>query len=295
MPATQPGALVEKAPAKINLTLHVCGRRDDGYHDLESLVVFAGVHDLLMLEPDAALSIQVSGPTAGAAGPDNENSVIKAAKTLASHVDGLRIGAFRLLKRLPAAAGVGGGSSDAAAALRLLARLNAMPIDDPRIIAAARETGSDVPVCLLPRARMMSGRGEIVGAALDLPPVFAVLVNPGIALATPAVFAQIGMKPGERSIWGAHPHIERNEGFDGLLPKLRKGRNDMEDSASVLAPVVGHALAVLGAARGARLARMSGSGATCFALFENCHAAARAARVIARDHPGWWVRSTILR
>lgn len=295
MLASQPGALVEKAPAKVNLTLHVCGRRDDGYHDLESLVVFAGVHDLLTLHPQSALSIQVSGPTAGAAGPDDHNSVLKAARALTSRVDGLRTGAFHLLKRLPAAAGVGGGSSDAAAAFRLLARLNAIPLDDPRIVAAAQETGSDVPVCLAPRARMMSGRGEIVGPALDLPPVCAVLVNPGVALSTPAVFAGIGLKPGERAIWGAHPHIETTESFESLLPKVRKGRNDMEDSASVLAPVVGHALAVLGAARGARLARMSGSGATCFALFENCHAAARAARVIRRDHPGWWVRSTILR
>lgn len=295
MPPGVSGALVEKAPAKVNLTLHVCRRRDDGYHDLESLVAFAGVHDLLTLAPDAALSIQVSGPTAGAAGPDDKNSVIKATHALASRVEGLRTGAFRLLKRLPAAAGVGGGSSDAAAALRLLARHNEIPLDDPRVIAAAQETGSDVPVCLVPRARMMSGRGEIVGPPLGLPPVFAVLVNPGVALSTPAVFANIGLQPGERSIWGAHPRIETNEGFDSLLPKVRKGRNDMEDAASVLAPVVGHALAVLGAARGARLARMSGSGATCFALFENCHAAARAARVIRRDHPGWWVRSTILR
>ncbi len=169
--------------------------------------------------------------------------------------------------------------------MRLLARHNALSLDDPRVIAAAQETGSDVPVCLVPRARMMSGRGEIVGPALGLPPVFAVMVNPGAALSTPAVFAQIGLKPGEQSMWGAHPRIEASESFDGLLAKVRKGRNDMEDAASVLAPVVGHVLAVLAAARGAKLARMSGSGATCFALFDNCHSAARAARVIRRDHP----------
>lgn len=295
MPATEPGALLEKAPAKVNLTLHIRARRDDGFHDLESLVVFAGVHDVLSLHPGPTLSIHVSGPTAEATGPGDQNSVIKAARALAARVDGLRVGAFRLLKRLPAAAGVGGGSSDAAAALRLLARLNALSLDDPRVIAAAQETGSDVPVCLVPRARMMSGRGEIVGPPLGLPPVFAVVVNPGVALSTPAVFAQIGLKPGEQSIWGAHPRIDASESFDGLLAKVRKGRNDMEDAASVLAPVVGHVLAVLAAARGAKLARMSGSGATCFALFENCHSAARAARVIRRDHPGWWVRSTILR
>lgn len=295
MEAASPRVLNEKAPAKVNLTLHVRGRRDDGFHDLESLVAFAGVHDILSLEPAAALSISVAGPNASAAGPDEDNSVLKAARALAGRVQGLRLGAFRLTKRLPAEAGIGGGSSDAAAALRLLARLNELAFDDPRVVAAAQASGSDVPVCLDPRARMMSGRGEIVGPPLDLPPVFAVLVNPGVALSTPAVFAQIGLKPGERAVWGAHPQIEPGERFESLLPKLRKGRNDMEDAASVLAPVVGHALAVLGAARGARLARMSGSGATCFALFENCHAAARAARVIRRDHPGWWVRPTLLR
>ncbi len=114
----------------------------------------------------------------GRSRPEDKNSVIKAARALAARVDGLRMGAFRLVKRLPAAAGVGGGSSDAAAALRLLARHNALSLDDPRVIAAAQETGSDVPVCLVPRARMMSGRGEIVGPALGLPPVFAVMVNP---------------------------------------------------------------------------------------------------------------------
>ncbi|MFN3889083.1 MAG: 4-(cytidine 5'-diphospho)-2-C-methyl-D-erythritol kinase [Beijerinckiaceae bacterium] len=295
MATGQPHARVEKAPAKVNLTLHVRGRRADGYHDLESLVAFAGVHDLVSLDPGAALTIEVTGPTAAAAGPDESNSVLKAARELAARVEGLRMGAFRLRKRLPAAAGVGGGSADAAAALRLLARLNGLALDDPRVVAAAQATGSDVPVCLDPRARMMSGRGEIVGPALDLPPLFAVLLNPGVALSTPTVFARIGLAPGEAAIWGAHTKIEAGERLDSLLTKLRKSRNDLEDAASVLAPVVGHALAVLGAARGVRLARMSGSGATCFALFENCHAAARAARVIRRDHPGWWVRPTALR
>lgn len=289
------GALVERAPAKVNLTLHVRGRRDDGWHDLESLVVFAGVHDLLWLEPGDALALDVDGPTAGAAGPLADNSVLKAARALGERSPGLRWGRFRLLKRLPAAAGVGGGSSDAAAALRLLARLNGLSPGDPRVAAAAQATGSDVPVCLEPRARMMEGRGEEVGPALGLAPLFAVLVNPGVALSTPAVFGEIGLKAGERAIWGAHPPIAPGESFEALLSKLRRGRNDMEDAASVLAPVVGHVLAVLGAARGVRLARMSGSGATCFGLFADCHAAARAARVISRDHPSWWVRPTVLR
>lgn len=295
MGAVAPGALVEKAPAKINLTLHIRARRADGWHDLESLVAFAGVHDILTLDPAPETSLTVSGPTAQAAGPDADNSVLKAARALAARVEGLRGGRFHLLKRLPAAAGIGGGSSDAAAALRLLARLNAIAPGDPRLMDAAAATGSDVPVCLDPRARMMSGRGEIVGPPLSIAPIFALLVNPGVALATPQVFARVGLEPGESAPWGAHPPIESGAAFDALLPKLCKGRNDMEDAASVLAPVVGHVLAVLSAARGVKLARMSGSGATCFALFETCHAAARAARVIRRDHPGWWVRPTVLR
>jgi len=291
----QEGALAERAPAKVNLTLHVRGRRADGYHDLESLVAFAGVHDLLTLEPADELSLVIDGPGAGAIGPLADNSVLKAARLLAHHAPGLRTGRFRLLKRLPAAAGVGGGSADAAAALRLLARLNAMALDDARVRAAAEATGSDVPVCLDPRARMMRGRGELVGPPIALPPLFAVLVNPGVALSTPAVFREIGLAPGETSPFGQHPDIQSGEAFEELAPKLRKARNDMEDAASVLAPVVGHVLAVLAAAPGARLARMSGSGATCFALFADCRRAARAARTIRRDHPGWWVRPTLLR
>ncbi len=291
----QDGALVERAPAKVNLTLHVRGRRADGYHDLESLVAFAGVHDLLTLEPADELSLVIDGPGAGAIGPLADNSVLKAARLLAQNAPGLRAGRFRLVKRLPAAAGVGGGSADAAAALRLLARLNAMALDDDRVRAAAEATGSDVPVCLDPRARMMRGRGELVGPPIALPSLFAVLVNPGVALSTPAVFREIGLAPGETSPFGKHPDIQSGEAFEEIAPKLRKARNDMEDAASVLAPVVGHVLAVLAAAPGARLARMSGSGATCFALFADCRRAARAARTIRRDHPGWWVRPTLLR
>ncbi len=291
---TGSGALIEKAPAKLNLTLHIRGRRDDGWHDLESLVAFAGAGDLLSLEPADALSLVVEGPMAGACGPVDSNLVLKAARALAQRVPGLRAGRFCLLKRLPAAAGIGGGSSDAAAALRLLARLNGLAPDDPRVFDAALATGSDVPVCLDPRARMMRGRGEELGPRIVLPPLFAVLVNPGVGLETARVFAEIGLDRGEASPFGSHPLIEA-ETFDSLMPKLRRARNDMEDAACVLAPVVSDTLAVLAAARGAKLARMSGSGATCFVLFADCRAAARAAKVIVRDHPGWWAKASALR
>jgi 4-diphosphocytidyl-2-C-methyl-D-erythritol kinase len=221
--------------------------------------------------------------------------VLRAARALAERVPGLTFGAFRLTKYLPVAAGIGGGSSDAAAALRLLAAANGLPADDPRLLEAARATGSDVPVCLAPRARFMRGAGETIGAPLDLPPLPAVLLNPGAPVATSAVFARLGLKPGERGDTRAHPEIAPRLGAEALLAALRKGRNDMEDAACVDAPVIVHALAVLSAARGCKLARMSGSGATCFAIFSTRHAAASAAATIKKHHPGWWVTTAVLR
>ena len=286
--------LIERAPAKINLSLHVRGRRADGWHDLESLVAFAGVADLLQLAPSNALSLSVEGPNAQFAGPLDDNLVLRAARALQALIPHLRTGRFHLLKRLPAAAGIGGGSSDAAAALRLLARLNEISLNDPRLYAAAGEIGSDVPVCLDPHARMMLGRGGELGARLVLPPLFAVLLNPGVGLETRRVFAEMGYAPGDVSPFGPHPDIGL-ETYASLSAKLKLARNDMEDAASVLAPIIGHALSVLGAAPGAALARMSGSGATCFALFADCRAAARAAKAIRRHHPEWWTKATLLR
>jgi 4-diphosphocytidyl-2-C-methyl-D-erythritol kinase len=290
--------LVEKAAAKVNLTLHVRGRRADGWHDLESLVAFSGGGDQLSLEPGATTTLTTSGLTAREAGPDDDNLVLRAARELGQRVPGLRGGAFQLLKRLPVAAGLGGGSSDAAAALRLLARANGLSLDDMRLIEAAAATGSDVPVCLLQTARVMSGRGEDLGPPLALPRLFCVLVNPGVAVETRAVFAEMRLQPGESASFGKHPDlagVAAGTPVDAFVAALKKGRNDMEDAACLLAPVISHVLAVIAAAKGCKLVRMSGSGATCFGLFESCHAAARAASVIRRHHPGWWVKSTVLR
>ncbi|MDE2365178.1 MAG: 4-(cytidine 5'-diphospho)-2-C-methyl-D-erythritol kinase [Hyphomicrobiales bacterium] len=288
-------ARTARAPAKINLTLHVLGRRADGYHELESLVAFAGACDHLRFSPDAGLSLQVDGPTAGAAGAGHENLVLRAARNLQERVAGLRVGAFRLTKYLPVAAGVGGGSSDAAAALRLLAAENGIGLDDPRVLEAACATGADVPVCLDPHARMMTGAGETLGDSLGFAPVPAVLVNPRVAVETRAVFAKLGLTAGQSCGFGKHPQIEGGMAHDALIAALKKGRNDLEDPAGVIAREVMDVLAVLAAARGVTIARMSGSGATCFALFAEPRQAARAAGTIRRGHPGWWVRPTLLR
>ena len=286
--------LVERAPAKINLTLHIVGRRHDGWHELESLVVFTRSGDTLSLAPGEPLGLTVDGPTAQAAGRLDDNLVIRVSHALSARVPGLTLGRFHLVKRLPVAAGIGGGSSDAAAALRLLCRANALAIDDARVVAAAAATGADIPVCLAATARMMSGFGEILGPVLTLPPLPALIVNPGVPLETKAVFERMDLAPGWRTTASAHPIIIDHQAPDTMFTLLRRGRNDMEDAACVLAPVVSDVLAVLGAAPGCRLTRMSGSGATCFGLFTDCKAAGRAKKAILRVHPNWWVKSTML-
>ena len=286
--------LVERAPAKINLTLHIAGRRADGRHDLESLVVFTRSGDTLTLVPGATLGLAVAGPMAAASGSLEDNLVCRVARSLAAHRENLRLGTFHLVKRLPVAAGIGGGSSDAAAALRLLARLNAIALDDPALLAAAAENGADIPVCLAAKARMMRGVGDELGPLLSLPPLPALIVNPGVPLETKSVFQRMALPTGWRNGASAHPAIETWQTADGFFALLKRGRNDMEDAACVLAPVVSDVLAVLAAAPGCRLARMSGSGATCFALFTDCRQAGRAKKAIQRVHPAWWVKSTML-
>jgi 4-diphosphocytidyl-2-C-methyl-D-erythritol kinase len=279
----------EKAPAKVNLTLRVLGRRADGYHDIESLVAFAGVGDVLTFTPGGALALTIGGPTAAAAGESADNLVLKAAHALAERVQGLKLGQFALSKRLPVAAGLGGGSADAASALRLLARANGLALDDSRLMQAARATGADVPVCLDPRTRLMRGIGEILSAPLDLPRLFALLVNPGVAVATRDVFARLTMPSATKTAPRPPPRDAA-----ALLAEIAAGRNDLEAPAIELEPVIAKALATLRKLSGTRLARMSGSGATCFALFNSTRAASAAARALRVGHPDWWVRATVL-
>ena len=286
--------LTETAPAKVNLTLLVTGRRSDGYHELESLVAFARVGDRLAFGPGDMLALDVTGPFAAAAGNVSDNLVLKAAGELARRVPDLAVGRFSLNKELPVAAGLGGGSADAAAALRLLARANALAIEDARLLAAAGATGADVPVCLDPRPRVMRGIGEVLCAPLALPPLPAVLVNPGVPLATKDVFAAFAHagppKPGAvfeaGSLAGAS--------VESVVAALASGTNDLEQAAIALCPQVADALAALNATRDCRLARMSGSGATCFGLYLSEAGASAAADAIAKVHSDWWVRATVL-
>ena len=284
-----PAAGAEKAPAKVNLTLRVLCRRPDGYHDIESLVAFAGVGDALTFTPGDDLALTVGGPTAAAAGDVADNLVLKAARALAERVTGVRLGRFTLSKRLPVAAGLGGGSADAAAALRLLARANALAPDDPRLSQAARATGADVPVCLDPRPRRMRGIGDVLSDPLDLPRLFAVLVNPGVAVATADVFAALAAPPAGQSAPAAQPL-----GPAPLLAEIAGGRNDLEAPAIELEPAIADVLAVLRKLPGCRLARMSGSGPTCFGLFDSSRAASAAGRTLRVGYPAWWVRATVL-
>ncbi len=287
--------LTTRARAKVNLDLRVLGRRADGYHELESLVAFAGIGDTLSLDPGAGLSLTLAGPRSEGLAADDGNLVLRAARALAAARPGLRLGRFHLVKRLPVASGIGGGSADAAAALRLLARLNGIAPGDPILREVAAQVGADVSVCLHSRARLMAGIGEKLGPVLRLPPLFAVLVNPGVGVETVGVFRALGLKAGEAVSEARVQNLAVPASASDLLAHLATTSNDLAAPAQRGAPVIGEVLDRLAALPGCRLARMSGSGATCFALFDDCASSAAAARTLQRERPGWWVKPTLLR
>ncbi|MGX4806388.1 4-(cytidine 5'-diphospho)-2-C-methyl-D-erythritol kinase [Bradyrhizobium guangdongense] len=291
-------ALVEEGRAKVNLSLRVVGRRADGYHDLESVVAFADCADRLTLEPGSELRLATTGPLAAACGEASDNLVFKAAKLLADAVPNLKLGAFALDKVLPVAAGIGGGSADAAAALRLLARLNNLPLDDPRLQQVALATGADVPVCLLSRACDMTGVGEQL-LPLALPSMPCVMVNPRVPVATKDVFQALGLRNGEllvgaTSVLGAPAWPGEGGSIADWVEVLETVANDLEAPALRIEPVIGDVLEALRSSAGVKLARMSGSGATCFAIYGAPGDAHAAAEKIRRDHPGWWVHAGTL-
>lgn len=268
----------EFAPAKINLHLHVVGKRSDGYHLLDSLVVFAGIGDWLSVEPADTLSLRVEGAFAAGLAGEGDNLVLRAARLLADSAGVAPHGRLVLRKNLPVASGIGGGSADAAAAVRLLRRYwgTQASVDETRL-------GADVPVCAAGRPAIMSGIGEILTAAPALPPVGILLVNPGVAVSTPSVFKA---RTGDFSPQAAFP-ANGWATAEALVESLQATRNDLEPPARALAPEVDAVLRELADVPGCRLARMSGSGATCFGLFASPDAAERAAERLTR--PGWWV------
>ncbi len=284
-----------RAPAKVNLSLRVVGRRSDGLHEIESLVAFAEISDWLGYEPGRCLELNVEGPTAPEAGPPEKNLVLRAARALAAHIPGLTLGRFRLVKRLPAAAGIGGGSSDAAAALAALAEANGLSAEDERLQAAAAESGADVPVCLFPKARTVSGVGERLGPPAALPRVFAVLANPRVPAPTRDVYEALGLAPGSRLQSTGQPAFALDSAAGITLDSLVSARNDLEPAALRIAPLIGSALDALSRLPGARAARMSGSGATCFALFDSMVGATTAYRMLVAQQPKWWIKASGLR
>jgi 4-diphosphocytidyl-2-C-methyl-D-erythritol kinase len=266
----------EFAPAKINLALHVTGRRADGYHLLDSLVVFARVGDTLAARPSARLTLAIAGPFAEglSAGPDN--LVLRAARLVGVGAE------LTLTKILPVASGIGGGSADAGAALRLLSRLSGKPVPPPGHLLAL---GADVPVCVASRACRMSGIGEVLDP-VSVPACWLVLANPGVPVPTGAVFAALRRRDS--------PPLEALSGRPGLeafCGWAMRARNDLEAPAIGLRPVIGEVIAALAAQRGCRIARMSGSGATCFGVFAREADARAAADAIRQGRPDWWVEA----
>lgn len=286
-------ALRETGRAKLNLTLEVAGRRTDGFHELRSLVAFASLGDEIEFEPHGPLELSVEGRFAAAL--SGENLIVTAARAASNKVQGLTLGRFRLVKNLPVASGLGGGSADAAAALRLLARANDGALDDGTLAELARTLGSDVSVCLNSRPALILGRGEIVEPVAGFPSCAVLLANPGLPLATEAVYAALGAQafagPGR-----AHARtLDFNGDFEALLAYLVPRGNDLEAPAARLVPEIREVLAVLLALDRVRLARLSGSGPTCFALFADENDAERAGARLAAEFPDWWIAAATLR
>ncbi len=277
----------EAAPAKINLFLHVGTRRADGFHPLQSLAVFTALGDVLEMEEAADLSLSVQGPFANGLEGEGDNLVLRAARALLE--DGGKARArLTLIKSLPVASGIGGGSADAAAALRGLSKL--WGTGDSGLHDIAVRLGSDIPVCLDSVAAFMEGRGEILHAVHCMPLVPMLLVNPGVPVPTKDVFAALETRSGvEMALPGG-----RFQDTADLLRFLDATRNDLEQPAIKLQPVIGELLTAIAALPGALLARMSGSGATCFGIFADDDCCQRAARMLKQTQPGWWVAPTFV-
>ncbi len=274
--------IVELAPAKINLALHVRRRRADGYHELETLFAFLQAGDTISVARATVPSFRVTGPFAEGLTGEGDNLVTRAARLFGERFG--ETGALDIIldKHLPIASGIGGGSADAAATLRALARLQGIAADDAALFAIAEVLGADVPACLLGRSAIGTGKGEQLEPVAGLVDTPVLLVNPGVAVSTGPVFR-------------AWDGVDRGGiGPGDLLARAMAGRNDLEPPARALAPVIGDVVALLQVQPGVLLARMSGSGATCFALFDSAEHRARAAALVRAAQPGWWCLESAL-
>jgi 4-diphosphocytidyl-2-C-methyl-D-erythritol kinase len=267
------------APAKINLTLHVTGQRDDGYHLLDSLVMLTNVGDQVTVEKAAQTSLTVVGPMAAGVPTDRSNLVVRAADLLGVTAK------ITLEKSLPAMAGIGGGSSDGAATIRALCALYDLPIPCAEALAAL---GADVPVCMEPELVRMRGIGDEIDH-LDTPPDWPmILVNPRVSVSTPEVFSAMSLRDNPLM---TEPFPDWSD-FDGTIFWLSQQRNDMQGAAIELQPVIGQVLAELSQTEGCALARMSGSGATCFAIYKTASERDAALDVLRHRNPDWWCVAT---
>lgn len=286
-------AIREAAPAKINLFLHIVGRRPDGMHLIDSLVVFAELGDVVTVSPGNDISLTRAGPMAGDLPPLADDLVFRAA-TLLAQAAGVAAGAeIDVQKNLPVASGIGGGSADAAAAIRALMRLWRVDLPAGQLSSLARELGADLTVCMAGRPSLVGAAGERLSPPGALAPLHAVLVNPRLALSTAAVFAAFASSPRGADSGCGTPPAWSSEPAE-FVRQLASCRNDLTAAALSLCPAVGDVLAALGAQPECLLARLCGSGATCFGLFDTPSAAQAAAAALQRGNLHWWVAATRL-
>ena len=277
------------APAKVNLYLHVVGQRPDGYHQLDSLFVFADCGDVVRVFPAETLTLEITGPFSAGLPVSEDNTVLKAARALVQALNVPAAAGIVLEKNLPVASGIGGGSSDAAAVLKALSKLWGRSLPEPELSALALSVGADVPACLKGKAVCVSGIGEILTEAPPLPELTAVLVNPNRPVSTPAVFRK---RSGEFS--APAPIDEAPADVRGFITELKRRRNDLAAAAEALEPSVSEVLAALRACPGCALARMSGSGGTCFGIFEKESDRGTCVERLRRKYPFWWIQSAKL-
>ncbi|MBL4740013.1 MAG: 4-(cytidine 5'-diphospho)-2-C-methyl-D-erythritol kinase [Sneathiella sp.] len=272
------------AKAKVNLCLHITGRRDDGYHLLESLVCFPECGDVLDVRPSDQLSLREAGPFAGKMGPWQDNLILKAAELLRRQYGVVAGAEIHINKILPVASGIGGGSSDAATVLHLLGKLWSITISDSELMKLGAELGADLPICLYGDAAIMSGIGEVISPVKSIPSLGILLVNQGVHVSTQDIFRSLGPIVPKTD-------LPKMEGLckDAFIQALNECRNDLQAGAVRVAPSIGTVLAKLDGLDGCLLSRMSGSGATCFGLFDTVKQAESAKEAIQRTEPGWWL------